>query len=289
MNPPDHAEESGPPAPTSGALEEGRPRTAHSSQSEIPDATGSQKEARAPVPSPISAPGEPVPTEGQSTGQESSSEASSSDQAIATVPIGPGSDMVDQTTDIRPVVETTKAGEMAPVVVANTTAEPGDEARQRDPASAEKRPAEETQNPLVDERGIRATNIGQIRLEPKWKQHVYYLVMVISTMGWVAFTVAYAFLSSSPQHTLFSFPHSQNSIILLTLFANLTVFFLVQCFSGVCDKLRWALAVRESGVDMSTFLSLSGGTTPAGLVRLLFSRKRTWRCRLWCFGRFDPL
>jgi len=137
----------------------------------------------------------------------------------------------------------------------------------------------------VDE--IRATNIEPIRLEPKWKQHVYYLVMMGSTMGWVAFTVAYAFLSSSPQHTFFSFPHSQNSIILLTLFANLTVFFLVQCFSGVCDKLRWTLAVRESGVDMSTFLGLSGGTTPAGLVRLMLSRNRTWRCRLWCLGRFD--
>jgi hypothetical protein len=197
--------------------------------------------------------------------------------------------MVDQTTDVGPVAETTNAGEIAPVVVANTTAEPGDEASQRDPAPAANRPAEETQNPPAPVGEIRATNIEQIRLEPKWKQHLYYLVMLISSMGWVAFTVSYAFQSSSPQHTLFSFPHSQNSIFLLTLFANLTVFFLVQCFSGVCDKLRWTLAVRESGVDMSTFLSLSGGTTPAGLVRLLFSRKRTWRCRLWCFGRFDPL
>jgi hypothetical protein len=100
--------------------------------------------------------------------------------------------------------------------------QPGDQGRQTD----DNRPVGEPQNlQVLDE--IRATKIEPIRLEPKRKQHLSYLLMIGLNMGWVAFTVSYTFSSSSPPHTLFSFPHSQNSIILLTLFANLTVFFLV--------------------------------------------------------------
>jgi hypothetical protein len=80
--------------------------------------------------------------------------------------------------------------------------QPGDQERQTDPAPTDNRPVGEPQNlQVLDE--IRATKIEPIRLEPKWKQHLSYLMMIGLTMGWVAFTVSYAFLSSSPQHTLF--------------------------------------------------------------------------------------
>ena len=268
MNPPDYTEESGPPATTSGAPEEGRPRTAHSSQSEIPDATGSQQEEIAPHPSAIPAPQEPVPTESQSTGPESSSEGSPSDEAIATLTKPAGSDTIEQATDVPHVRQTSSADQARPGVVDNIVAK-SSVVKPPEEVAPTKTPAEEPHNlqPI------------HTKLEPKWKQHISYLVTIALTIAWVAVTVGYA--------AFFSLPHSQNSIILVTLFANLTVFFLVQCFGGVCDKLRWTLAVRESGVDLLTFLSLSGGTTPAGLVRLFFNRKRTWRCGLWCLGRFD--
>jgi len=55
-------------------------------------------------------------------------------------------------------------------------------------------------------------------------------------------------------------------------------------FAASFELLRWQLTTRDSGVQMSTFLAMSGATSLVGIWRLLFSKGLHI---IWCLQRHE--
>jgi hypothetical protein len=72
------------------------------------------------------------------------------------------------------------------------------------------------------------------------------------------------------------------TIFLLWVLSQLSVFLVRQLVSSTFERMRWALASRENGILLTSFLGMSPATTLSGVLRLLvFSGESTQGGKIW--------
>jgi hypothetical protein len=91
----------------------------------------------------------------------------------------------------------------------------------------------------------------------------------------VSITPALGPLLFSPSRTL----------LVITLLSQALGAFILVLFHSVFERLRWQLVSKESGIGLTTFLGLSGGTSFFGVITL-FYKGRGITSTFWCAQRY---
>jgi hypothetical protein len=111
-----------------------------------------------------------------------------------------------------------------------------------------------------------------IRLEPRWRRSLPMGLLLVATFLWLAVTTWLSLASSSSRPPRF-FQKPERTVLVLSLLSNGALFLLGELTSGMCEMLRWTIALRSSGVGIATFLGLSRATSNFGVINLLFSNQ----------------
>ena len=120
-------------------------------------------------------------------------------------------------------------------------------------------------------------------LQPRWKQYMGTYLLFLATFVCVVGTICYLFISSSSHPLVLSKPAT--TIFILNLATTVSVFLMSEMINQVFESLRWNLVARRTGAGIATFLSLGGGTSLLGVVRLMLSNQKVGH-RKWCGQRY---
>jgi hypothetical protein len=117
------------------------------------------------------------------------------------------------------------------------------------------------------------------------KQYHSLLLLLIGTTLLSIFAIYYAYqalLNPRPALGKLFFPPSDTVFVINVLSQGVT-FAVLQLSALECESLRWILAARVKGVQLTTFLCLSVATSFFGTLRLLFIKGRH---SFWCLQRY---
>jgi len=120
------------------------------------------------------------------------------------------------------------------------------------------------------------------------------LFLAFLAIAFLSVTIFFAYNYCSPQpiSSKLMFKEPGNSILLLNLLSQMTMFCLTELAFSVLDVLRWAFVSRSSGTSAYTFLALSRATNLAGVLYLIFGKGPMRRGfegdnhRLWSLQRY---
>jgi len=141
-------------------------------------------------------------------------------------------------------------------------------------------------SPLFEERPIQRCQVLQQRL------FSLFLALLAGTFLSITLLFAYNCSSIRPISPRLMFRKPGNSILLLNVLSQFTMFCLAELAFCVLDVLRWAFASRPSGTSAYTFLALSRSTNLAGVIYLLLGKSpkpeklQTDGHRLWGLQRY---
>jgi len=106
------------------------------------------------------------------------------------------------------------------------------------------------------------------------RQHLFSLLLAVFTVGLLLATILFAFNYSllRPISPNLLFKNPVNSVLLLNVLSQVSMFCVAELAFCLLDVLRWALASRSSGTSAYTFLALSRATNLFGVLYLIFRK-----------------
>ena len=127
-------------------------------------------------------------------------------------------------------------------------------------------------------------NIGTT-IPPKRVQYRSQTFLALSSFLLSAFAIYYAYEALiNPQPLLGKLIFSPSTtVFVINVLSQSVAFLIARVFASAFEALRWSFAARNSGVTLTTFLSLSSGTSLYGVCRLLLTRGYH---NFWCVQRF---
>lgn len=121
--------------------------------------------------------------------------------------------------------------------------------------------------------------------ESKTKRFIPHWILASGAVVISGFCTAYSYRVLISQDALpkaFAFSPGQ-TVLIVNVLSHLVAFLCWTLFSYATEALRWALACRENGVELTTFLALSRATPLSGVAYLCLFRGRH---QLWSLQRF---
>jgi hypothetical protein len=114
-----------------------------------------------------------------------------------------------------------------------------------------------------------------IKLESTACQYFLTWILALLTLGWVIFTIYFAYNCSidNPLSESLIFSKPERTILLLNVLSQFTIFLLGELTTSAFEAVRWALASTPNGISAFTFVGLSRATSVLGIVSLLFHNR----------------
>jgi hypothetical protein len=122
-------------------------------------------------------------------------------------------------------------------------------------------------------------------MKSRIKRSKYDLLLFGSSVLLSIFTFFYVYetlLTSEPALGKLLFSPS-TTVFVINVLSQILGTVLGLLFAAAFEFLRWQLTTRDNGVQMTTFLAMSGATSLVGICRLLFSKGVHI---FWCLQRF---
>jgi hypothetical protein len=132
----------------------------------------------------------------------------------------------------------------------------------------------------------RAPSPESIPILPRIKRSKYDILLFGGSLFLSAFTFYYVYetlLTSEPALGKLLFAPS-TTVFVINVLSQILGTVLALLFAAAFELLRWQLTTRDNGVQMSTFLAMSGATSLVGIWRLLFGKGMHI---IWCLQRYE--
>ena len=120
----------------------------------------------------------------------------------------------------------------------------------------------------------------------KFKQWKYDILLASGSILLSTFAFYYVYetlVVSQPAlgHLLFS---PSTTVFVINILSQILAIVINLLFASAFEALRWQLASRETGVHLTTFLGMSGATSPVGVLTLLMVKGTH---QFWCLQRYS--
>src|SRR2546423_757004 len=114
-----------------------------------------------------------------------------------------------------------------------------------------------------------------VKLESAFRQYFLTWVLALFTLGWMIFTIYFAYNCSisNPLTPSLIFSKPERTILLLNILSQFTIFLLAELTLSVFEALRWAFASSPHGINVFSFVGLSRATSLLGILSLLIRNR----------------
>jgi hypothetical protein len=114
-----------------------------------------------------------------------------------------------------------------------------------------------------------------VKLESTFRQYFLTWVLALFTLGWIIFTIYFAYNCSisNPLTPSLIFSKPERTILLMNILSQFTIFLLAELTLSVFEALRWAFASSPHGINAFSFVGLSRATSLLGILSLLIRNR----------------